>query len=158
MANGAQFTVAASLAAGAASVSTTLNDIRAAIEGRIATEMALSPAYPVSYQNAPYVQPNNSTWLGVQFRFGDSAYLTLLGPSTGFNQQNGTVIVNIYTPLNSGAGANFTVAERIKNLFSRVKLTSIIFDAPSGPAQVLPAQPGSFFQTRIITTFTANLD
>lgn len=137
---------------------TTLNDIRAAIEGRIATEMALSPAYPVSYQNAPYVPPNNSTWLQVQFRFGDGAYSTLLGPAAGFNRQNGVVVINIYTPLGAGAGANFTIAERIKNLFSRVKLTSIVFDPPSGPAQVLPAEPEAFFQTQITTAFSAYLD
>lgn len=137
---------------------TTLNDVRAAIEGRIATEMASSPAYPVSYQNAPYVPPNNSTWLQVQFRFGDGAYLTLLGPSPGFNRQNGVVVINIYTPIGVGAGANFTIAERVKNLFSRVKLTAITFDAPSGPAQVLPAEPEAFFQTQITVTFSAILD
>lgn len=137
---------------------TTLNDVRAAIEGRIATEMAAAPAYPVSYQNAPYVPPNNSTWLQVQFRFGDGAYLTLLGPSPGFNRQNGVVVINIYTPIGVGAGANFTIAERVKNLFSRIKLTAITFDAPSGPAQVLPAEPEAFFQTQITVTFSAILD
>jgi hypothetical protein len=41
-------------------MTSTYNDIRAAIEGRIATEMALSPVYPVSYQNIPFTPPNNS--------------------------------------------------------------------------------------------------
>jgi hypothetical protein len=31
-------------------MSSTYNDIRAAIEGRIATQMAIAPVYPVSYQ------------------------------------------------------------------------------------------------------------
>jgi hypothetical protein len=35
-------------------MSSTYNDVRAAIEGRIATELALAPDYPVSYQNVPF--------------------------------------------------------------------------------------------------------
>jgi hypothetical protein len=38
----------------------TYNDIRAAIEGRIATQMAIAPVYPVSYQNVPFTPPNNT--------------------------------------------------------------------------------------------------
>jgi hypothetical protein len=38
-------------------MSSTYNDVRAAIEGRIATELALAPAYPVSYQNVPFTHP-----------------------------------------------------------------------------------------------------
>ena len=46
-------------------MTSTYNDIRAAIEGRIATEMALSPSYPVAYQNVPFTPPNNLPWLQV---------------------------------------------------------------------------------------------
>jgi hypothetical protein len=51
----------------------TYNDIRAAIEGRIATEMAIAPVYPVSYQNVPFTPPNNTPWLQVFLRLGDNA-------------------------------------------------------------------------------------
>jgi len=52
----------------------TINAIRATIEQRIATEMALAPPYPVHYGNAPFNPPNNSPWLDVALRFGDDAY------------------------------------------------------------------------------------
>jgi hypothetical protein len=61
-------------------MSSTYNDIRAAIEGRIATEMALSPSYPVAYQNVPFTPPNDSTWLQVFLLFGANNYATLVGP------------------------------------------------------------------------------
>lgn len=142
-------------------MSSTYNDVRAAIEGRIATEMALNPAYPVSYQNVPYTPPNNAPWLQVFIRFGDSAYATLLplGVTTkGFNQHNGTLTINIYTPAGLGTGANFTIAERIKDLFDRAQFSSIIFDAAVGPAQITPAQPEPYYQTQLTATFTAYLD
>lgn len=139
-------------------MSSTYNDVRAAIEGRIATEMALSPVYPVSYQNVPFTPPNNTPWVQAFIRFGDNSYATLLGPSTGFNRQTGTLVVNIFTPQGQGTAANFTIAERIKDKFDRAKFSSIIFDAASGPAQVTPAAPEPYFQTQLTATFEAYLD
>jgi len=139
-------------------MSSTYNDVRAAIEGRIATELALAPAYPVSYQNVPFTPPNNTPWVQVFIRFGDNTYATLLGPSTGFNRQTGTLVINVFTPQGQGAAANFTIAERIKDLFDRAKFSSIIFDAASGPAQVTPAAPEPYFQTQLTATFEAYLD
>ncbi len=139
-------------------MSSTYNDVRAAIEGRIATQMAIAPVYPVAYQNVPFTPPNNTPWVQVSIRFGDNNYATLLGPSTGFNRQTGTLVINIFTPQGQGAATNYTIAERLKDLFDRIKLSSIIFDAASGPAQVTPASPEPYFQTQITITFEAYLD
>jgi hypothetical protein len=140
-------------------MSSTYNDVRAAIEGRIATEMAIAPVYPVSYQNVPYSPPNNTPWLQVFIRFGDNAYATLLPTGgVGFNRQNGTLVVNVFTPVGLGAGANFTIAERVKDLFDRRTVSGVIFDAASGPAQVTPASPEPYYQTQITITFEAYVD
>jgi len=140
-------------------MSSTLNEVRAAIEGRIATQMAIAPAYPVNYQNVPFTPPNNTPWLQVFIRFGDNAYATLLPTgNVGFNRQNGTLVVNIYTPVGVGPAANLTIAERIKDLFDRVTVSGVIFDAVSGPAQVTPASPEPYFQTQLTITFEAYLD
>jgi len=146
-------------------MSSTYNDVRSAIEGRIAMQMAIAPAYPVSYQNVPFTPPNNTPWLQAFIRFGDNNYATL----ASFNRQNGTLVVNVFTPIGAGAAANFTIAERIKDLFDRAKFSSIIFDAASGPATVLAnaietgvsASSGlsaTFFQTQLTATFEAYLD
>jgi len=135
-------------------MSSTYNDVRAAIEGRIATELAKAPVYPVSYQNIPFTPPNNTPWLQVFLRLGDNNYATL----TSFNRQNGTLVVNVFTPVGAGTAANFTIAERIKDLFDRAKFSSIIFDAASGPSQVTPAAPEPYFQTQLTATFEAYVD
>lgn len=128
--------------------------IRAAIEGRIATEMAASPAYPVSYQNVSFTPPNDTPWLQVFIRFGDNNYATL----QTINRQTGTLVVNVFTPQGLGTAANFTIAERVRALFDRLTLSGIIFDAPSGPAQVVPAAPEPYYQTQLTVTFEAYLD
>jgi hypothetical protein len=140
-------------------MSSTYNDVRAAIESRIATEMAIAPAYPVSYQNVPFTPPNNTSWLQAFIRFGDNNYATLLPTGgVGFNRQTGTLVINIFTPIGAGSSANFTIAERIKDKFDRAKFSSIIFDAASGPAQITPASPEPYYQTQLTATFEAYLD
>ena len=140
-------------------MTSTYNDIRAAIENRIATEMALSPSYPVAYQNVPFTPPNNAPWLQVFLLFGDNNYATLLGQSTGFNAQNGVLTVNVFTPVGVGAAANYTIAERVKDLFDRETVSGIIFDAASGPNVINPSSPeAAFFQTQLTVTFTGYVD
>jgi hypothetical protein len=130
------------------------NTIRAAIEGRIAAEMAKAPSYPVSYQNAPFTPPNGTPWLQVFLRLGDNSYATL----KTINRQTGVLVVNVYTPQGQGTAANYTIAERIRALFDRLTLSGIIFDAASGPSQVTPASPEPYYQTQVTVTFEAYLD
>lgn len=140
-------------------MSSTFNDVRAAIEGRIATEMALSPSYQVSYQNVPFSPPVNTSWIQASIDFGDNAYATLLPTGgSGFNRQNGELTINIFTPIGAGPGASFTIAERLKDLFDRAKFSGIIFDPMNGPNQVAPASPEPYYQTRLVATFEAYLD
>jgi hypothetical protein len=140
----------------------TINDIRSAIEQRIAVEMAKEPAYPVAYQNAPLAPPNNAPWLQVFIRFGDNNYATLIEPGLGYNRQTGTLVVNVFTPVGVGAGPNFIIAQRLLQLFDRAKFANIIFDPASGPQQITPGTDASslaasYFQTQFTATFDAYL-
>lgn len=140
-------------------MTSTYNDIRAAIEGRIATEMASAPSYPVAYENVPFTPPNNLPWVQVKLTFGDNNYGTLQAPSVGFNRQNGLITIGVFTPVGVGAAANYTIAERIKDLFDRQTVSSIIFDAASGPNVIIPSEPeAAYFQTQLSITFEAYLD
>jgi len=136
-------------------MTSTYNDIRQVVEARIATEMALAPAYPVSYENVPFTPPNNSTWIKTQIRFGANSYATLLGPTTGSNRQSGILVIDVFSPIGVGTGENLTISERLKNLFDRKVISQIIFDAADGPTFVEPAAPASFFQAQLAITFSA---
>lgn len=151
-------------------MSSTYNDVRAAIEGRIATEMANAPSYPVSYQNVPFTPPNNTPWIQVFIRFGNNNYATLLPTGgVGYNLQTGTLVINVFTSIGQGAAANLVIAERLKDLFDRLTLSGIIFDAAVGPVVIsanivetgISAASGlaaSFFQSQLSITFAAYLD
>ena len=144
-------------------MSSTYNDVRAAIEEAFAFDVATAspsgePPYQIAYQNVPFVPPNNAPWVQVFIRFGDNNYATLLPPGTGFNRQTGTLVVNVFTPQGQGAGLNFEIAERVKDIFDRRTINGVIFDAASGPTQVVPAAPESYYQTQLTATFEAYLD
>jgi hypothetical protein len=134
------------------------NDVRAVIESRVDAEMNDGPIYPVSFQNIPFTPPNDTPWVAVNIRFGDNNYATLLGPNPGFNRQIGTLVLDVYTPKGVGAGENYTIAERLKDLFDRQNISGIIFDAATGPADVVQPSPEAYFQTQTTITFQAYLE
>lgn len=138
-------------------MSSTYNDVRATIEGRIATELANSPAIEVAYTNVPFTPSDTASWVKVQLQFNDNQYLTLMSPTTGYNRQTGVLLVDIFTPVGSGAGANYTIAERIKDLFDRETVSNVQFDAASGPQVIIPAALEAYFQTQLSITFDAYL-
>lgn len=136
-------------------MTSTYNDIRQAVEARIATEMALAPAYPVSYENVPFTPPTNSTWIKAQIRFGANNYATLLGPTVGSNRQSGILVISVFSPVGVGTGESLVVSERLKDLFDRKIISQIIFDAADGPTFSQPGEPASFLQAELAITFSA---
>ena len=138
-------------------MSSTYNDVRAVIEGRIATEMANSPAYQVAYPNTAFTPPTDAPWLSVDIQFGDNAYATLLAPSTGKNLQSGVLTVNIFADVGTGAAAAYTIAERVKDLFDRKTVNDVIFDPATGPSQITSGLSDSFFQVQVSVSFDAYL-
>ena len=130
-----------------------LNTIRATIEGRLATELALSPAIPVVFHNQPYVPTPNSSWVQCLVSFGANEYLTQGGTTGSNNSIIGVVAINIFTPLGVGPGANLTIGKRIRDLYNRVIVSGVHFDPPIGPEVVAAPAPEGFFQTQVRLTF-----
>ena len=138
-------------------MTSTYNDVRAVIEGRIATEMANSPAYQVAYSNTAFTPPTDAPWLSVDIQFGDNSYFTLQAPATGRNRQSGVLTVNIFSDVGTGAAAAYTIAERVKDLFDRKTVSQVTFDPASGPSQIASGLSDSFFQVQVSVSFDAYL-
>ena len=64
----------------------------------------------------------------------------------------GLVILNVFTEENIGAGSNYTICKRLRDLYNRITLSNVIFDAPVGP-EILVSAPQGKFQTQIRITF-----
>ncbi len=85
--------------------------------------------------------------------FGNNSYLTQGGSTDSDNQIDGLVLLNVFTEEGLGAGSNFTICKRLRDLYNRITVSSVIFDAPIGP-EILTSSPEGKFQTQIRVTFT----
>jgi len=130
-----------------------LNTVRSTIEGRLATELANSPAIPVVFHNMAYNPVNNGTWVQCLTSFGTNDYLTMGGTTGSSNSVIGVVVINIFSAKGVGPGANLTVGKRIRDLYNRIVVSGVHFDPPTGPEVVASPSPEGFFQTQVRLTF-----
>ena len=130
-----------------------LNSIRATIEGRLATELANSPAIPVVFHNMPYEPTSNSPFVQCLTTFGSSEYLGHGSTSNSYNRIVGLVVLNIFSSKGVGPGANYVIGKRIRDLYNRVIVSGVFFDAPIGPEALASPAPEGYFQTQVRVTF-----
>ena len=129
-----------------------LNTVRSTIEARLATELASSPPIPVIFNNMAFDSTTKDTFVQCLTSFGNHQYLTQGDTTNAFNDVVGLVILNIFTEEGIGAGANYTIGKRLRDLYNRVTVSNVIFDSPIGP-EVLASSPEGKFQTQIRITF-----
>ena len=132
---------------------TDLNTVRSTIEARLATELASSPAIHVVFNNMTFDSTAEDTFVQCVTSFGNNSYLTQGGTTDSDNQIDGLVLLNVFTEEGLGAGSNFTICKRLRDLYNRITVSSVIFDAPIGP-EILTSSPEGKFQTQIRITFT----
>jgi len=130
-----------------------LNAIRATIEGRLATELASSPVIPVVFHNMAYEPTSNSSWVQCLVSFGANEYLSQGLTTNSQNRIVGLVVISIFSAKGVGPGANFTIGKRIRDLYNRVIVSGVFFDAATGPEALLSAAPAGYFQTQVRVTF-----
>ena len=130
---------------------TDLNTVRSTIEARLATELASSPAIPVVFNNMAFDSTTEDTFVQCITSFGSGSYQTM-GNASGTNSVVGLVILNVFTEEGIGAGANFTICKRLRDLYNRITVSSVIFDSPIWP-EILTSSPQGKFQTQIRVTF-----
>ena len=131
---------------------TDLNTVRSTIEARLATELASSPAIPVVFNNMTFDSTAENTFVQCITSFGAGEYLTMGGTTDSDNNVVGLVLLNIFTEEGLGAGSNFTICKRLRDLYNRVTVSNVIFDSPVGP-EILASSPEGKFQTQIRITF-----
>jgi len=130
-----------------------LNSVRATIEGRLATELANSPAIPVVFHNMAFEPTPNSSWVQCLTTFGANQYLSQGLTTNSQNRIVGLTIFNIFSGKGVGPGANLVIGKRIRDLYNRVIVSGVFFDAPNGPEALASPEPEGYFQTQVRVTF-----
>ena len=52
-----------------------------------------------------------------------------------------------------GSGANYIIGKRIRDLYNRVIVSGVFFDAATGPEALASPSPEGYFQTQVRVTF-----
>ena len=131
---------------------TDLNTVRATIESRLNDEFRIGPIIPIVFNNTPFDASTVDQYIQCVTSFGSSEYLTQGTSTSATNLVVGLIIFNIYTKQGLGAGANFAICKRLRNLFNRITVSDVRFDAPIGP-EIFQSNPEGKFQTQIRITF-----
>jgi len=131
---------------------TDLNTVRSTIEARLSTELASSPAIPVVFSNQPFDATSNESFVQCEVSFG-SGEITSQGNQTDANTLIvGLLTLNVFTEQGIGSGGNFTICKRLRDLYNRITVSGVIFDAVVGP-EILTQPPEGKFVTQIRITF-----
>ena len=134
---------------------TDLNTVRATIEKRLNEEFRIGPSIPLVFNNIPFDASTVDKYIQCVTSFGASEYLTQQAPNSATTATNlvvGLIIFNIYTKQGVGAGENFAIAKRLRNLFNRITVSDVRFDPPVGP-EIFQSSPEGKFQTQVRITF-----
>ena len=134
---------------------TNLNTVRSTIETRIRNEFRTGQPIPIVFNNVPFDASTVDQYIQCITSFGSSAYLTQQAPNSSTTATNlvvGLVTCNIYTKQGLGAGQNFIIGKRVRDLFNRITVSDVRFDPPVGP-EVLESTPEGKFQTQVRITF-----
>ena len=134
---------------------THLNTVSATIEKRLNDEFRIGPSIPLVFNNVPFDASTVDQYIQCVTSFGSSEYLTQQAPNSSTTASNlivGLTIFNIYTKQGLGAGANFIIAKRLRDLFNRITISDVRFDPPVGP-EILQSSPEGKFQTQVRITF-----
>ena len=127
---------------------TDLNTVRKIIEKRLNDEFRTGPTIPLVFNNVFFDSSTVDQYIQCITSFGTSEYLT----QHATNLVVGLTTFNIYTNEGLGAGANFDIAKRLRNLYNRITVSDVRFDPPVGP-EILEPTPDGKFQTQVRITF-----
>jgi len=131
-----------------------LNTVRSTIESRLKDELETgTPPVTVVFNNVPAIPTPNKSWCQCSLGFSSSGYLTQGGTSSSSNSLMGLMSVNIFTPKGVGSGDNYVIAKRVRDLYNRINISGVYFDAPVGPEVMSTPSPEGYFQTQIRVTF-----
>lgn len=131
---------------------TDINTVRATIEKRLNDEFRTGQKIPLVFNNVPFDASNVDTYIQCVISFGASQYLTQGSSTNATNLVVGLITINIYTDQGLGAGANFAIGKKVRDLYNRITVSDVRFDPPVGP-EILQSTPEGKFQTQIRITF-----
>ena len=129
-----------------------LNTVRSTIEQRLFDELNEAPIIPVVFNNMPFESITENTFVQSSISFGTGEITSQGNQTTANTIMVGLLTLNVYTKDGIGYGGNLTVCKRLRDLYNRITVSGVIFDAVVGP-EILTEPPEGKFATQMRITF-----
>ena len=131
---------------------TDLNTVRSVIEQRLITELNKAPIISVVFNNMPFESITKNSFVQSNISFG-SGEISSQGNQTNANTIIvGLLTLNVFTKQCVGSGENFKICNRLRDLYNRITVSGVIFDAVVGPEILAQPLEGKFV-TQLRITF-----
>tara|TARA_R100001510_G_scaffold56914_1_gene63477 strand:- start:642 stop:1067 length:426 start_codon:yes stop_codon:yes gene_type:complete len=130
-----------------------LNIIRKNIEKRLIDEMQSAPPITVVFNNIPFKPLTDKIFVLSEIEFTQNQYIDFLGNTNKNNIINGQLNLNIFSKVGIGVGESLTVATRLRNLFNRINVDNVFYEAVNGPAVLQNGSPEGYLQSRMTIDF-----
>ena len=131
---------------------TDLNTVRSTIEQRLSSELNEAPIIPVIFNNMPFESISQDSFVQSEISFGTGEITSQGNETTANTLIVGLLTLNIFTKGGVGSGENFTICKRLRDLYNRITVSGVIFDAVVGP-EILTQPPEGKFATQMRITF-----
>lgn len=103
-----------------------LDTARQVIEGRLNTNWS---ATKIAWPNVAFSPSSGEAWIQPSLLWGEGFVST----KTGRNAVHGVLHINVFVPRGTGTGVALSYADDLRDLFNRLEVSGVRFDAPSGP-------------------------
>jgi len=82
---------------------------------------------PIAWENIAFTAPNKSPWVRLNVLNGSSAYRAI----NGLKRHLGLIIVQVFTPINTGTNAGREYADTVAQIFGEKKFSDVLCDVAS---------------------------
>jgi len=123
---------------------------RAAIETRFNTLWAAHT--PIAFDNSAFTPPAAAPWVRLSIAFGDTRQIGFGVTDSQLMRTVGAIMVNCFTPLNSGSTAGLTLVARVRDIFQNKTFSGVLCRA-TGLLFTAPDQQLPFYGTLCQTPF-----
>ena len=131
---------------------TNLNTVRSTIEQRLFTELNEAPIIPIVFNNMPFESITEDSFVQSTISFGTGEITSQGNETTANTLIVGLLTLNVFTKQGIGYGENLTICKRLRDLYNRITVSGVIFDAVVGP-EIIDQPPEGKFATQIRITF-----
>ncbi len=135
------------------STSVSFDAIHDACNTRMKTLVADAQSVEVAYDNFPFEDPGDTTWVRFTVQMGESILVSSGGTGSNRYRTPGQAVATVFHPIEHGIDDSYTLVDQIADVFRAVTSDGVTYQTPN---VVTVGRSGKFWQTNVEIPFYAD--